>query len=92
MTSISRDGWWLKKVWYAPDFLYNYCTLLTLAAPRITRSPSKYFAVAHFRKRPEIDPPVDGYMVSRYMYMNAATGADCASIRLYAQVLLRNKS
>ena len=34
------DRWWLKEVWYAPDFLSNYGTC-TLAAPGITRGPSK---------------------------------------------------
>ena len=31
----------LKKVWYAPDFLSNCSTCVPLAAPGITRSPSK---------------------------------------------------
>ena len=35
------DRWWLKEVWYAPDFLSNCCTRVPLAAQRITRSPSK---------------------------------------------------
>ena len=35
------DRWWLKKVWYAPDFLSNCSTCVPIAAPRITRSPSK---------------------------------------------------
>ena len=25
------DRWWLKEVWYAPDFLPNHCTVATLA-------------------------------------------------------------
>ena len=35
------DRWWLKKVWYAPDFLSNCSTCVPVAAPGITGSPSK---------------------------------------------------
>ena len=35
------DRWWLKKVWHAPDFLSNCSTCVPVAAPGITRSPSK---------------------------------------------------
>ena len=35
------DRWWLKEVWYAPDFLLNCSTRVPLAAPGITRSPSE---------------------------------------------------
>ena len=35
------DCWWLKEVWYAPDFLSNCNTRVPLAAPGITRSSSK---------------------------------------------------
>ena len=35
------DRWLLKEVWYAPDFLSNCGTRVSLAAPGITRSPSK---------------------------------------------------
>ena len=35
------DRWWLKEVWHAPDFLSNCGTRVPLAAPGMTRSPSK---------------------------------------------------
>ena len=35
------DRWWLKEVWYAPDFLSNCSTCVPVTAPGITRSPSK---------------------------------------------------
>ena len=76
LTRLFVDLWWLKEVWYAPDFLSNCSTRVPLAAPGITRGPSKRIAVARFRRRREIDPPV-----SRYMYMNAATRGGGASIR-----------
>ena len=28
------DPWWLKEVWYAPDFWQNHCAVTTLAARR----------------------------------------------------------
>ena len=38
---IVVDRWWLKEVWYAPDFLSNCSTCVPVAAPGITGSPSK---------------------------------------------------
>ena len=34
------NRWWLKEVWYAPDFLSNCSTCVPVAAPGITKSPS----------------------------------------------------
>ena len=62
-------------MWYASDFLSNYSTRVPLAAPGKQEARVKGFAVACFRKRPEIDPPV-----SRYKYMNAAARGGGASI------------
>ena len=35
------DRWWLKEMWYAPDFLSNCSTCVPVAAPWRTGSPSK---------------------------------------------------
>ena len=35
------DYWWLTEGWYAPDFLSTCSTCVPVAAPGITRSPSK---------------------------------------------------
>ena len=35
------DRWWLKEVWYAPDFLSTCSTCVPVAAPGKTGSPSK---------------------------------------------------
>ena len=35
------DRWWLKEVWYAPVVLSNCRTCVPVAAPGITRRPSK---------------------------------------------------
>ena len=44
------DRWWLREVWYAPDFLSNCSTRVPLAAPGITRSLIKWHPFAKYPK------------------------------------------
>ena len=71
--ALSFAGGWRKC-----GTLLIFCQTVVLVCPLLLQEKQearvKWFAVAHFRKRPEVDPPVS-------RYMNAAARGGGASIR-----------
>ena len=81
------ECWWLKVVWYAPDFFLSNCWVLVcpIAALGITKSPSKIICrgtLSHKTRNWPIWQAPDGYVINEGPSLRLCSGKLACTLSL----------